>query len=218
MTSWGVNRLDVFIIGGDSAIYHRAQNGSTWDDWEHLGGTFISEPVSVTWGPKRLDIGVDSGLYHKWWNDGSWSPSKLDWENLGRKWVEKPSVMSWGPNHLDVFVIGQDRGLYRKFWNGSSWSSKFVSLGPGKHLSSPSVLSWMTNTIGIFTTGTDSIIYHKWWHSSVWGPNGEAGSYASLGDTCTGRPKAVSWSSKRIDLFYIGRDSALYHKWMDGTN
>ncbi|HLI71707.1 MAG TPA: hypothetical protein VKV19_18270 [Ktedonobacteraceae bacterium] len=44
VTSWGPNRLDIFDIGTDSAMYHRAWDGSAWypSSWENLGGTFTA--------------------------------------------------------------------------------------------------------------------------------------------------------------------------------
>ncbi|HEV7885174.1 MAG TPA: hypothetical protein VGO81_16495 [Solirubrobacteraceae bacterium] len=41
--SWGANRLDVFGLGTDDGMYHKAWNGSNWSpSWESLGGTFLS--------------------------------------------------------------------------------------------------------------------------------------------------------------------------------
>jgi hypothetical protein len=88
--SWGSNRLDILGRGGDSAVYHKAWDGSKWLpsplDWERLGGVFTSPPTAVAWGPNRLDIfgrGGDSAVYHKAWDGSKWLPSPLDWERLG---------------------------------------------------------------------------------------------------------------------------------------
>lgn len=220
MTARAVNRLDLFVVGTDSALYVQGWNGSAWSGYGYLGGVAVFEPVAVAWGPNRLDafvIGTDSGLYHKWWAGQGWLPSATGFENLGGKWFDKPSSVSWGPDRLDVFLVGQDRGLYQKFWNGASWNSGFVNLG-GKSLASPSVVSWAANRIDIFTLGTNSAIYHKYWDGSNWGPSGAAGPYEYLGGTCVSRPKAVSWGPNRIDIFCVGLDSGLYHKWWDGSN
>src|SRR5262249_13361133 len=41
--AWGPNRLDVFVVGTDSGLYHKAWNGSAWlpslTGYETLGGT-----------------------------------------------------------------------------------------------------------------------------------------------------------------------------------
>ncbi|RSM61647.1 hypothetical protein DMB66_24335 [Actinoplanes sp. ATCC 53533] len=44
VTSWGANRLDIFGLGTDRAMYHKAWTGNAWApsplDWERLGGVF----------------------------------------------------------------------------------------------------------------------------------------------------------------------------------
>ncbi len=42
--AWGANRLDIFALGTDNSMYHKAWDGSAWQpsmtNWEALGGTF----------------------------------------------------------------------------------------------------------------------------------------------------------------------------------
>jgi len=82
--------LDVFVIGTDSALYHKWWDGSAWGpsvtDWEYMGGTCTSPPRVVAWGSNRLDVfvlGTDRALYHKWWDGSAWGPSVTDWEYMG---------------------------------------------------------------------------------------------------------------------------------------
>src|SRR5580700_1583818 len=46
--SWTANRLDIFGLGKDNQMYHKAWNGQSWEpsltDWQPLGGTFNSPP------------------------------------------------------------------------------------------------------------------------------------------------------------------------------
>ena len=152
MTSWGVNSLDLFVLGTNSAAFHKAWNGASWlpstTGWESIGGAFVEEPVAISWGTERLDIfgiGTDHALYHKYtesW-DGTqwqWGPDQLDWDNLGGDWTQRPSVVSWGPGRLDVFLVGTDNSLYQKFYNGSAWNDGFFGLG-GTVKYPPSVVS-----------------------------------------------------------------------------
>jgi hypothetical protein len=90
VASWGSNRLDIFGLGTDNQMYHKAWNGTSWEpsqtDWQPLGGTFNSPPAAVSWGSNRLDIfglGTDNQMYHKAWNGTSWEPSQTDWQPLG---------------------------------------------------------------------------------------------------------------------------------------
>lgn len=43
VVAWGPDRLDVFVVGADSALYHLAWDGSAWrpapGSFDHLGGT-----------------------------------------------------------------------------------------------------------------------------------------------------------------------------------
>jgi hypothetical protein len=90
VVSWGSDRLDVFVLGTDSALYHKWYDGSGWGpsvtDWEYMGGVCTEEPRVSSWGSDRLDvfvIGTDSGLYHKWWDGSAWGPSVTGYEGLG---------------------------------------------------------------------------------------------------------------------------------------
>jgi hypothetical protein len=68
--SWGPNRLDVFAVGTDHALWHRWWDGSSWGGWESLGGILESPPEAVSWSANRLDIfamGTDSAMWHRWW-------------------------------------------------------------------------------------------------------------------------------------------------------
>ena len=88
--AWGANRLDVFVLGSNRALYHKWWNGSAWGPsatgYEAMGGVCTSAPQGVAWGPNRLDVfvtGTDSALYHKWWNGSAWGPSLTGYEAMG---------------------------------------------------------------------------------------------------------------------------------------
>jgi len=88
--AWGPNRLDLFVIGTDSSLFHKWFNGSAWGPsltgYEGQGGIATSDPRVVAWGPNRLDVfltGTNSALFHKWWNGQAWGPSLTGYENMG---------------------------------------------------------------------------------------------------------------------------------------
>ena len=72
VSSWSNGRLDCFVRGTDSALWHKWwQNG--WSGWESLGGVLTSGPAAVSWGNGRIDVfvrGTDSALWHKWYQNG----------------------------------------------------------------------------------------------------------------------------------------------------
>ncbi len=222
--AWGPNRLDVFVLGTDRALYHKWWDGSGWGpsvtDYEYMGGVCTSIPQVVAWEPNRLDVfvtGTDSALYHKWWDGSGWGPSVTNYEYMGGVCVGEPRVVSWGPNRLDVFVLGTDRALYHKWWDGSGWGpsvTDYEYMG-GVCVGQPEVVSWGPNRLDVFVVGTDRALYHKWWDGSGWGPS--VTGYERLGGVCMSAPRAVAWGPNRLDVFVVGTDGALYHKWWDGS-
>ena len=224
VAAWNGNRLDVFVLGTDRALYHKAWDGAAWQPsvtgFEALGGICSSAPQAVAWGPDRLDIfvtGTDSALYHKWWNGSAWGPSDSGFEAMGGLCTGDPRAVAWGANRLDVFVVGTDRALYHKWWDGAAWGpslSGFEAMG-GICLGQPEAVSWGPDRLDVFVIGTDRALYHKWWDGAAWGPS--LTGYERLGGVCLSSPKAVSWGPNRLDVFVTGTDGALYHKWWDGA-
>jgi hypothetical protein len=121
VSSWGPERLDVFVISSDNATWHNAWLGAAWTGWASLGGGCASAPAAVSWGPNRIDvfvIGGDHALYHQWWDGSAWSGFA---ENLGGYCVYGVAAVSRGPNQLDVFVTSGDAAVWHRAFNGSAW-------------------------------------------------------------------------------------------------
>jgi hypothetical protein len=54
------------------------------------------------------------------------------------------------------------------------------------------------------------------WHK--WLGNGQWSDWERLGaELFTSGPAAASWAAGRLDVFAVGTDSAMYHKWFDAT-
>jgi hypothetical protein len=69
ISSWGANRLDLFIQAGD-LLFHRVWDGSTWSDWEYVDSPIYSAPAAVSWATDRIDVfaaGKDGELLHYWY-------------------------------------------------------------------------------------------------------------------------------------------------------
>jgi hypothetical protein len=206
--SWGPDRIDVFTMGTDSALWHRWWDGNAWGGWESLGGIIISSPSVVSWAPNRLDVfalGTDSAMWHRWWDGSSWG----GWESLGGILESAPVAVSWAPNRLDVFAVGTDHALWHRWWDGAGWGG-WESLG-GILMGVPTAVAWDTDRLDVFANGTDHALWHRWWDGNAWG------GWESLGGTLTSDPTAVSWNRDRLDVFARGTDSACWHRWWDGA-
>jgi hypothetical protein len=192
VSSWGVNRLDVFGRGGDNALYHKYWDGTGWYGWYWLGGILSSDPAAVSWGHNRIDVVVGGGdftIYHKAWTGTDWSP----WYSLGKPFTSGPAIASWGVNRLDVFARGTDYALWQKYWDGTGWYG-WYSLGGGL-TSDPAAVSWGPNRIDVVVRGGDNAIYHKAWMGTEWSP------WASLGGKFASAPSIASRGVNQLDVF-----------------
>ncbi|MDQ6700898.1 MAG: hypothetical protein M3Z36_12030, partial [Acidobacteriota bacterium] len=145
--SWGPDRLDVFAIFRDGALWHKWWDGQIWNEWESLGGssstggTFIGSPSAVSWSKDRLDVfavGGDGLVYHFWWSAQTWAgPELLNSPPM----TSGPTAISIAPNRLDVFAPGSNLNpqpdvpaqyvIYHKAFNVSAWqpANWFEALG-----------------------------------------------------------------------------------------
>jgi hypothetical protein len=80
---------------------------TSWEALGQAGGGFqrsITGPAAVSWGADRLDVfarGADGQMYHKAWDNGSWSPSQADWDALGN-----PNGVPFPPQCPSGGVVG----------------------------------------------------------------------------------------------------------------
>ena len=126
VASWGPGRLDIFAVGTDGQMRHKAWD-TDWrppaNHWTELGGNFTSRPALASWAPGRMDVfavGSDGQMHHKAW-DGDWKPSQQDWAPFGGLFTSAPEAVAWGRDRLDVFAVGTTRQMYHKAWDGSRW-------------------------------------------------------------------------------------------------
>ena len=117
VSSWTANRLDTFVIGEDSAVWHKWWDGSRWGGWESLGGVLQPDTSlsAVSWGPNRIDVfarGTDSAVWHKWWDGSRWG----GWESLAGVLKSRPVSVSQAANRLDIYALGTDSALWHKWW------------------------------------------------------------------------------------------------------
>jgi hypothetical protein len=206
--AWGPDRLDVFALGTDHALWHRWWDGAAWGGWESLSGALTSPPEAVSWGQDRLDVfalGTDHALWHRWWDGTSWG----GWESLGGVLTSPPVAVSWASDRLDVFALGTDHALWHRWWDGAAWGG-WESLG-GTLTSAPTAVSWAKDRLDVFGIGTDNAVWHTWWDGTAWG------TWESLGGSVFSEVAAVSWAPDRLDLFALGTDNAVWHRWWDGA-
>jgi hypothetical protein len=186
-------RIDVFVRGGNNAVYQKYWNGD-WSNFYSKGGSLAGDPTAVSWGPNRIDVfgrGTDNQLKHLYWNGSAWS----SWQNLGTGFVGNPDVCSWGPNRLDVFARGSNGNLLHKWYTGNgNWSAGWEDLG-GPIGSDPAAVAWGPGRIDVFARGLGNTLKHIYYTG-----NGNW-SWEDKGGSLSGGPDVCSYTSGRLDVF-----------------
>jgi hypothetical protein len=203
------DRVDVFGVGLDRAMYRKTLRQNAWsNEWEPLGGTFTSEASAVSWGPGRLDVfarGSDFTLRHKFY-DGT---TVSDWENFGGSLASPPTAVSWGENRLDVFALADDGRLAHKWWDGILWNEwEYLGLqAPGtSFVATPSAVSWGRERLDIFVSADDGAVYHFWFAAdTLQGPESLGNlNIPPVAPTFTPSPTAISVAPNQLSLFAPG--------------
>ncbi len=162
-------RLEVFVQGTDTALYHNWQNapngGTGWFGWQRIGGS-ISLLSLAKDGSGRLAAfvrGGNSALYM------IQQTAALDWGGAyhGFGGALAGSTLSAGTNQdgrMEVFCQGTDNGTYHVWQNApnagpNNWSA-FQSLGGA--IQKVAVARTADGRFELVAIGLDSWAYHLW--------------------------------------------------------
>ena len=111
----------LYAKGGDNAIWHRRYDGTSWSDWESLGGVLNSATAAIRGNGKALLFarGTDNAVWYRSFSDtGGWTA----WTSLGGTHASGPGVVYRGTMRL--FARGSDNVLwYRTAANCAAWGS-----------------------------------------------------------------------------------------------
>lgn len=161
-------RLQVFVLGGDGALWHIYQKkpnallADDWGNWDSLGGKLQSKPVVGRNKDGRLEVfvrGTDRALWHiHQMRPGSDAWSK--WLSHGGG-VHEPQVVATPDGRLHVFVRGNERSLWQ-----ISQTSPNDGWTDWKHLGGalPDTVAVAINAqkqIVVFVRGTDGALWRR---------------------------------------------------------
>lgn len=227
--SWAPDRLDAFITGTDSRMWHTWVDGSGWHAFEQdptpnnpPGNQTVriaSQVAATSFAPGRLDLFARSSsgqLLHKWFLLSlGWSR----WENLGGCIRGAPTVASWGPNRLDVFArwceSGRRTNLYHRQFDGTWHPWEQVPRFNEQIASPPSAVSWGPDRIDVFARGSTGAVVHTYFNGTWQGMD------TTLGGCIKGQPAVSSWVPGRLDLFVrncaAAPTSNVSHRYYDGA-
>jgi hypothetical protein len=228
VSSWGPNRLDTFVQGGDHAIWHDWYDTAGWHTWQSLGGTLFSSPAAVSRAYNTIDlfgIGDDYSVWRDSWNGVAWST----WQRIGAPppglQPVTPAVSSWGANRLDLFALGTDQAVWHTSWNGAGWSS-WESLGeaPGTSatgpigFNSPAAVSWQNGRIDLFDSDTSGTYWHRTFAGGAWNSWRPEPGGLQLAAGLSGSPAVSSWGANQLDVFVENdKTSEIDEAWWDSV-
>ncbi|HLK62386.1 MAG TPA: hypothetical protein VKU19_03045 [Bryobacteraceae bacterium] len=206
-----VQRIDVFGLGLDYAMYHKALLGDPAESlgpWENLGGIFRSAPavIAIDGQIHIFGLGTDYSMFEQTWNGSAWSGS---WDRLGGFFSSAPVVVSWGSGRFDLFARGADFTLRHRSFQNNVATNDWQNLG-GSLASPPVAVSWGPNRLDVFAVNNaDGGIIHRWWDGMIWNDWEHVAGSAAL--AFTSAPAAATWGVGRLDVFATGSDGNLYH-------
>lgn len=220
-------RLDIFVLGVDDAIWHRDQPkyvsaGDEWNPWETLGGSFRDGPT-VTRGPEgRLMVfsrGFDNAVYFRTQVKANavtgepsvnWGP----WESLSGELYSKPAVALNSEGLIHVFGKARDNTLLHRtqFSNESGifWG-EWENLG-GSLSGAPSVIIDPEGLIHVFARATDRSMFHL---TQV--PKAEFmswGTWKTMGGTLASQPRLTTLNNDAnlLEIVVRGADKSYWVK------
>jgi hypothetical protein len=222
VASWGPGRLDWFYAGAGNTLRHRFYNGG-WSGEEILGRQIASTPAAVSWGPGRIDVvyyDYPGGALKHVFYDGAWH---TDWITTLKqpRTGATPGLTTSGPGTLDLFYVAVDGSLrhlpYSGGWRREEVLTGTLSAGVTAIATVPGEFDLFTRGPSddlrhmAFTTAADAA--HPWWKAGYWT------GWESLGGAMRSDPAVSSWGPGRLDVFYIGTDAQLKHRfrWDGGS-
>lgn len=205
------DRMDVFVVGTDKALWTRVWNGSSWSPWASLGGSLTSAPTAVTLGSGRVHVfarGSDGAVWCRALTGTTWA----NWFSIGGTPAagSSPAVVAYNGAQLDVFIRGTDDHI----WHWATFGPRqlpWEDLG-GHMTGNPAAVVRVTEGLDVLARGTDGKLWRKVWSGgwSTWQIPGTALIESS--------PAAVAWAPDRLDIYArrVAGDKRLYKIEWDG--
>ena len=116
----GPGRIEVFVRGGDGAIWRRSFTTS-WGAWSSIGGASTSAPAATSRGANMIDVfmrGAQGQVYQRSYSGTAWSA----WTSLGGTTLSAPAAVAPRSTRLDLWARGTDNALRHNVWQASGWS------------------------------------------------------------------------------------------------
>lgn len=227
----------------DNAVYRRNQtavNGTSWAAWASLGtwsggtrwpavATNPAGQMELFAQSEHVQLGTCGGFYNQIVRIYQTSPNSgwsswIDMDHPTCNSLYNPHVGVNSDGRLDMLAVADDGNLYHRWelTSGGSWTSNWTSLGAPSGLSTSMLMAIGNNAdgrIALFIKASNNEIYHLWQDTasnlSIWSSWTGFGKppVTSLSDPALGQNQ-----DGRLEVFVVGSDGKLYHKWQVAPN
>ena len=202
-------RIDVFIRGGDNALWQRSRIDGIWSNWASLGGGLQGSPDAAAMADNKFDVvikGNDNHVYRKAFRQDAWR----DWTFLDSPAsagvTSDPSIVIENRRQV-IFVRGYDGALWRREINNGVWSG-WISMG-GSLTSAPDAASYGPGHMDVVIRGSDNTLYHRYYLNGTWYDWAPLGAPPGLIIT---EDPSISAANGRVDVFVRASDNALWQR------
>jgi hypothetical protein len=215
-------QIHIFVRGGDSSLLHRQFDGTSWQNWESIGGKLTSGPAAIAWGSGgKLDVfvrGNDMGLWNNHFNGDVWS----GWKPLGGKLTSDPAAVfsDRGGGRIDVFVRGNDNSIYHKWYNasegwGTSLADHWKPLKKESFDSGPAAAVWPEGKLFVFAFDANrEMLYSVYEFNNDTSTSGidekTPWSFAGAAGTIYSDPSATSGGNDSLSVYGKDKTNDIY--------
>jgi hypothetical protein len=129
LASSGADRLDLFAVGTDGALWHRAGSvNGPWNGWESLGGVLTASPAAMSFGSNSMDVygrGTDNQLWRITRTGTSWS----SWSLVGGQLTSGPGAAVDRDTGRATVGVRDTEGDLQELRFGISGPENYVRVG-----------------------------------------------------------------------------------------
>jgi len=152
-----------------------------------------------------------NGAVQNAWDSVSWETR----QDLNGGLHATPTIASLGDGErIEVLGIGLDDKLWHRSGRIAAGTNK-VEFDGWQPIAQEAIAggivpaSWAVGRLDLFARGAEkSDVKHLWLGGQT--------SWETLGGVIKGQPTAVAWGADRLDVFGVGSDNRVYHRWWGG--
>ena len=215
-------RLNLFVVGGDNAIWWNKQSvpGGSWMGWTQITGTTAKSgeaPTVILNAGGDLEVfynkSDNSEVCHVWQTTSGGS----DWTWTGQNSLGGGGNLSGlsatrnTDGRLDVSVVGSDNNVWHNWQTtaGGNWNGwfRFDTSETAVSGQAPCLAVNQSGTLEIFMNGTNGHVYHNWQTTP-------GGSWHGWSDMGGGNNLTRFWGVTKpngdLEVFVVGSDHTVW--------